>query len=99
MNLALGLYNLVLLGLVIVNVAAFIIVGLDKRKSLKSDADRYPEISFFLMAIIFGSLGIFLGMFVFRHKVRKIYFPLGVGFLLIQQAILLLMLYRNYLPA
>ena len=27
--------------------------------------------SFFLMATIFGSLGIFLGLFVFRYKIRK----------------------------
>ena len=91
------LTNFLLLVLAIINIAAFIIVGLDKRKSVKGDDDRYPEVSFFLMATIFGSLGIFLGLFVFRHKIRKAYFPLGIGFILIQQLVLLILLYNMYL--
>ncbi|MFA5991496.1 MAG: DUF1294 domain-containing protein [Candidatus Doudnabacteria bacterium] len=88
---------LILVVLAIVNIAAFIIVGLDKRNSVKGDDDRYPEVSFFLMATIFGSLGIFLGLFIFRHKTQKIYFPLGIGFILIQQLVLLILSYNLYL--
>ncbi len=91
------LVNFLLIVLAIVNIAAFIIVGLDKRKSVKGDDDRYPEVSFFLMATIFGSLGIFLGLFAFRHKTRKVYFPLGIGFILIQQLVLLYLLYQVYI--
>ncbi len=91
------LVNLALVVLATINIAAFVIVGLDKRKSVKGDEDRYPEISFFLMATIFGSLGIFLGLFAFRHKTQKIYFPLGIGFILIQQLGLLILFYNLYL--
>jgi len=87
------LFNLFLLLLAVVNVAAFVIVGLDKRKSLKEE-ERYPEVSFFLLASMFGSLGIFLGMFLFRHKIRKAYFPLGIGFMLAQQIVLLWLIYK-----
>ncbi len=92
-----NLVFLILVILAIINIASFVIVGLDKRKSVKGDNDRYPEVSFFLMATIFGSLGIFLGLFTFRHKTQKIYFPLGIGFILIQQLVLLILFYNLYL--
>jgi uncharacterized membrane protein YsdA (DUF1294 family) len=82
--------SLYLLGsiLILVNFLSFIFVGLDKKKSL-ANLERTPEVRFFLFAALFGSLGIFFGIFVFRHKTRKIYFPLGIGLLLIQQIALL----------
>jgi uncharacterized membrane protein YsdA (DUF1294 family) len=78
--------------IIAINLFAFIFVAVDKRKSLKPGAERLPEVYFFLLAACFGSLGIFLGMFVFRHKTRKFYFPLGIGLILAQQALLI-----NYL--
>lgn len=86
-------YNLVYLALAIINVAAFIMVGVDKRRSVH-ESERLPEVNFFLMSTVFGSLGIFLGMYYFHHKTRKAYFPLGVGFLLIQQVVLLWLAYK-----
>ncbi|MBI5530024.1 MAG: DUF1294 domain-containing protein [Candidatus Doudnabacteria bacterium] len=86
-------FNLIYLALAIINVAAFIMVGIDKRKSV-NDSERLPEVNFFLMSAAFGSLGIFLGMYFFHHKTRKAYFPLGVGFLLIQQVVLLWLVYK-----
>ena len=85
-----------LIGLVllIINATAFVMVGIDKRKSVH-ESERLAEANFFLMSAVFGSLGIFLGMYFFHHKTRKAYFPLGVGFLLIQQVVLLWLLYKT----
>ena len=85
------LFGLVLL---IINVFAFVMVGIDKRKSVL-DSERLPEVNFFLMSAVFGSLGIFLGMYYFHHKTRKAYFPLGVGFLLIHQSVLIWLIIKN----
>ena len=82
----------VILGLA--NLAGFILVGWDKNRSLKQE-ERLPEALLFFSAVLFGSLGVFLGMFIFRHKTRKIYFPLGIGLLLAQQVWLLYLLYIN----
>ncbi len=86
-------FYLLFLALLIINAAGFAAVGLDKKKSVQG-GERYSEVSFFLWAVFFGSLGVFLGMFAFRHKTRKIYFPLGIGLLLLEQ-IALLMLARQ----
>jgi uncharacterized membrane protein YsdA (DUF1294 family) len=88
------LSNFFLLALVFVNVLAFILMWIDKQRSLKGE-ERAPEIYFFLWAAMFGSFGIFFGIFTFRHKTRKIYFPLGIGLLLIQQIVLLNFVFKS----
>ena len=86
--------GLVILGatLVFVNLFSFVLVGVDKRKSLKG-AERIPEAWLFFVAVFFASAGVFLGMLAFRHKIRKAYFPIGIGLLLLEQAALIFLLY------
>ena len=82
---------IVLIGL---NVIAFILTGLDKYKSVDGQS-RIPEIYLFFWAAIFGSLGVLVGMFLFRHKIRKWYFPVGVGIILIQQVTLVVLIFTR----
>ena len=77
----------ILIALAVLNLFGFILVGIDKRQSFNQN-ERTPEVYFFLIAVLFASLGVFLGMFVFHHKTRKFYFPLGIGILLIEQIVL-----------
>ena len=67
-----------------INILAFLIMLLDKIKSRKKDATRISEGMLFFMATIFGSLGVYAGMFAFRHKTRKWYFVLGIPLLILQ---------------
>ncbi len=91
------MFNFVFLSLIAINILAFINVGIDKKRSRHME-ERLPEVRFFLWAICFGSLGIFLGIFFFRHKTRKFYFPLGIGLLLLEQiGFLYLIFYAFYL--
>jgi len=80
--------------LLTINLGAFIWVGVDKKRSVKH-SERVPEVYLFFIAIFFASLGVFLGMLFFRHKTRKIYFPLGIGLLFVEQILLLVLLTRN----
>ena len=63
--------------LALVNLIAFTVYGADKRRA-KRDRRRVPEKTLFLLAIIGGSLGAFLGMRLFRHKTRHWYFVWGI---------------------
>lgn len=72
-----------------VNVAAFLVMAWDKRQSRVSGADRISEGMLFFMATAFGALGVFLGMFVFRHKTRVWYFLLGIPLALVSNLALL----------
>ena len=78
--------------IVLLNVISFVLVGRDKAKSV-ARSERVPEVYFFFLAVFFASAGVFLGLFTFRHKTNKIYFPLGIGLLLLQQLCLLYFAY------
>jgi uncharacterized membrane protein YsdA (DUF1294 family) len=87
-------FSIVITILATINLLAFIWVGIDKKRSVQNN-ERVPEVYLFLIAIMFASLGVFFGMLFFRHKTRKIYFLLGIGLLIIEQALLLFLLTRN----
>lgn len=71
--------------LTVINLTAFIVMGRDKRKSTHGrNAERAPEGFMFFLATMFGSLGVYLGMLIFRHKTRKWYFQIGIPLLIMQ---------------
>lgn len=86
----------VLLGyLVLVNLIAFILMGVDKRRAKREGARRIPEKRLFLAALLGGSLGAILGMRVFHHKTRHWYFVWGMpAILLVQVALGIYLLVR-----
>jgi len=79
-----------LLGLYIltVNLAGFLLMGVDKRRA-RRDAWRIPEKTLFLPAVLGGVPGCMLGMRVFHHKTRHWYFKLGMPAILVVQLVLI----------
>lgn len=83
----------IVLYLIIINLAGFIIMGIDKLKA-KKRAWRIPESTLFVTALIGGSLGTTIGMHLFHHKTRHWYFLYGMpAILLIQIAIIVALIY------
>jgi len=76
-----------------INLIAFFIMLLDKTKSRINNAERISEGMLFFMATIFGSLGVYAGMFAFRHKTRKWHFVVGIPMLIIQNSAFLYLVY------
>ena len=74
--------------LVVMNLLAFALMGIDKAKA-KAGAWRIPEKTLFLVTALFGGLGGTLGMSFFRHKTRHWYFKYGFPALLVVQIVLL----------
>lgn len=76
-----GIGRLVWIGigiyLVVINLINFAEMGLDKRKS-KKEQWRVPESRFFVLALLGGSLGGWIGMNVFHHKTKHWYFRFGL---------------------
>lgn len=66
-------YQAVLLGLLGWNLFSFLLMGLDKLKSLRGSW-RIREKTLILAAFAMGGLGCLLGSFAFRHKSRKLKF-------------------------
>ncbi len=61
------------LALLIANLVAFALYGIDKYKAIRRKR-RVPESVLLLFGVPFAALGSLLGMLVFRHKTRKIKF-------------------------
>ena len=72
----------------IMNIAAFALMGHDKRCA-RQGKWRVPEKTLFLVTACFGGLGGVLGMKVFHHKTRHWYFKVFFLVLLIVQIALL----------
>lgn len=80
--------------LVIVNIAGFVIMGVDKKRAVRG-AWRISEASLFAAALAGGSLGCILGMQHFRHKTKRWYFKYGMPAILILQVLFLLGIILN----
>jgi len=88
------LRQLLALYLLAVNLAAFVLMGVDKGRA-KRDAWRIPERTLFLPALLGGALGGTLGMRAFHHKTRHWYFRYGFPLLLVLQLLTLVWLCRR----
>ena len=80
------LWKLLGIYLLAVNLTAFFLMGLDKRRA-RREARRIPERTLFLPAILGGALGGTLGMRVFHHKTKHWYFRWGFPLLLVLQLV------------
>ena len=67
-----------------INFAAFLVMLWDKSRSRVAGAERISEGMLFFMAVMFGSIGVYLGMLAFRHKTRKWYFIVGIPVVILQ---------------
>ena len=74
--------------LIAVNAAGFAVMGWDKFKA-RLAGWRIPEKTLLGLALVGGSLGVYLGMRVFRHKTKHPKFSVGVPVILAAQVLLL----------
>lgn len=84
------LVQLVILYLMAVNLAAFFLMGVDKRRAVGKKW-RISEKTLFLPAVLGGALGGLLGMRFFHHKTRHWYFRWGFPLLLVVQLLLVVL--------
>lgn len=77
--------------LLLASLAGFIMMGIDKRRAVRGGW-RIPEALLFGISIIGGSLGCWIGMYVFRHKTKHWYFVLFIPLILILQVALVMYL-------
>ena len=74
--------------LAIINVATFLTYGLDKWKAKRSKW-RIREVALLTLAVLGGSIGAWLGMIVWHHKMQHKKFKYGIPAIIIVQAIII----------
>lgn len=86
-----------LLYLAIINLVAYIIMGVDKSRS-KAGTWRVPEKHLLLIALGGGAVGILLAMRVFKHKTRHTRFTMLIPVMLLLHALLMIWACRQSYP-
>ena len=74
--------------LILINLVAFIVYGIDKGKA-RRHRKRIPESTLILLAIMGGSIGSWLAMYIFRHKTKHRKFTIGIPVILVVQVLLI----------
>ena len=80
---------LYLMWLCFMSLICMLAMGLDKLKA-RQGARRIPEYRLFLLALLGGGPGGWLGMYAFRHKTKHWYFVWGMPLILLAQLALAL---------
>lgn len=76
-----------------INIVTFLKYGWDKYKAVQNQRSkkayrRTPEKELIVLAVAGGSLGAILGMLMFRHKIRKPQFYIGVPVIFLVQILI-----------
>lgn len=79
--------RILLVYLIGINLVAFCLMAADKRRA-RRHRWRIPEHTLFVAAILGGSLGAILGMYLCHHKTKHWYFVVGMPLILLVQILL-----------
>ena len=81
-------HKLLLIYLAIINIVTMVAFALDKIAALEKKW-RISIITLLGLALIGGSLGALIGMYLFHHKTKKDYFKIGVPLIIVMQVMVL----------
>ena len=79
--------------ILVMSIVAFCVCGADKFAAQRQKS-RVPEKVLFLLSALGGSVGMYLGMFTFRHKTKHWYFVVGIPAIILVKAALILYFIR-----
>jgi len=77
--------------LIVINVITLVFFAVDKIHAIENKS-RIRIITLLGLAFIGGSLGAIIAMYVFRHKIRKDYFTVGVPLIIVMQIVVVFFL-------
>ena len=85
-DIKMTIHSSLILYLVIINVITFVIFGVDKYKAIRQEW-RIRESTLLGLALIGGSIGGWLAMYIFHHKTKKVKFFMGLPVILVIQTV------------
>lgn len=81
-------HKLVSAYLVIINFVTFVAFAIDKIAAMKHKS-RIRIVTLIGLSFIGGAIGGLIGMYLFRHKIRKDYFTVGIPLIIFMQIVIL----------
>ena len=77
--------------IIVINIIGFLAMFIDKRKAQKGSW-RIPEKTLLMITLLGGGIGTLVGMYLFRHKTKKLKFTVGIPVILISEIVLIIFL-------
>ncbi|WP_294404497.1 DUF1294 domain-containing protein [uncultured Clostridium sp.] len=87
------MYKALFIYLTIINLIGFIVMFIDKSRAIHKEW-RIPEKTLLMISAFGGSIGMFAGMHVFRHKTKHLKFTIGVPLIFIIEIIAAVYLFK-----
>ena len=87
------MYRILIIYIAALSILTWALFGIDKWKAV-SGKWRIRESTLLGLSLLGGAAGGLAGMYLFRHKIRKSRFRIGVPLMLIAQAVLLCVLVK-----
>lgn len=81
--------------LLVINLIGFLAMAIDKYKA-KKGYWRISEGSLFIITMLGGGIGTISGMYLFRHKTKKLKFTVGLPTILISEIVAIVYLLIKY---
>lgn len=89
-------YIYILIGyIIIINIISFFIMLYDKKQAIYHNF-RISEKTIFIVSLLLGGIGTYIGMYVFRHKTKHLKFTIGIPIVIILNIISVFYIF-NYL--
>ena len=89
-------YIYILIGyIIIINIISFFIMLYDKKQAIYNNF-RISEKTIFIVSLLLGGIGTYVGMYVFRHKTKHLKFTIGIPIVIILNIISIFYIF-NYL--
>lgn len=85
----------IILYLLTVNLIGILIMFIDKRKAINGSW-RIPEKTLLIVALLGGSIGTIAGMYLFRHKTKKLKFTIGYPVILLTEVVAIIYFLIKY---
>ena len=79
----------ILIYLLVINLMAFCAMWWDKKRAQKGEW-RISEAGLFTLVLLGGGIGGIAGMYIFRHKTKKLRFTIGFPTILITEIVLVI---------
>jgi len=76
-----------------INLLGFMLMKLDKYYAIEGKF-RISEKTFFIISTLLGSIGVYIGMYTFRHKTKRINFTVMVPVLFILNILFVYVIFK-----
>ena len=84
----------VIIYFVIINLIGILAMYIDKKKAIKGSW-RIQEKTLIMISVLGGGIGALIGMYLFRHKTKKLKFTMGIPVIIICEFILIYFFFFN----